>query len=618
MVTRTVRSYLASFVVVTLLVVAPEAAGQDRLLVLTNHLGYETNGPKRAVVRAADADRVTRFAVREYGSDREVLTGSPKKVGRVARWRDWSFWTIDFDEVAAEGEYYIECASERGAVRSFPFLIRKDVLERHALSDVVFYLKGQRSSGLLDRADARLSFHGSADRTVDLHGGWFDASGDYGKHLSHLSFSTYFNPQQIPLVVWSLFKSYERLEGRQNANFAQYKRRLLDEAIHGADYLVRARNPAGSFFRSVSAPGPGKRPEDRRVGADPRGMQIKKGVADPSAIAATSGTVDERTYEVSYRSGGGVAIAALALASACGATGDFTSAQYLDAAVGAFANLERRNVDLTNDGKENIVDEYCALSAATELYRATKQPRYKTAAAARAESLMRRLATDGRYRDYWRADDGDRPFFHASDAGLPVVSLLAYLEVADAAERPRLRDAVRKALTFELDVTNEVSNPFGYCRQLVQNKSGVRRSSFFFPHDTEAAPWWQGENARLASIAVASRLAARQFEQDEAFAGRLRAHARNQLNWILGLNPFDACMLQGTGRNNPPYMFFDSYQYANAPGGICNGITSGFSDEDGIDFNLTVAQTGADNDWRWGEQWLPHAAWFLLAVSIGE
>jgi hypothetical protein len=27
--------------------------------------------------------------------------------------------------------------------------------------------------------------------------------------------------------------------------------------------------------------------------------------------------------------------------------------------------------------------------------------------------------------------------------------------------------------------------------------------------------------------------------------------------------------------------------------------------------------TGADNDWRWGEQWLPHAAWYLLAASIG-
>jgi hypothetical protein len=381
---------------------------------------------------------------------------------------------------------------------------------------------------------------------------------------------------------------------------------------------VRAKNPAGSFYRSVSAPGPGKKPEDRRVGADARGVQIKKRVADPGAVAETDAVADGRAFEVGYRAGGGVAIAGLAMASTCGASGDSSSAEYLAAAEAAFAYLEKNNLSLTNDGKENIVDDYCALVGATELYRATKKADYKAAADARAKRLVKRLTTGGRYENYWRADDGDRPFFHAADAGFPVVSLLYYAEVADESDRRSALDAVRKALGFDLAVTDEVANPFGYCRQYVQNKAGVRRTAFFFPHDTETAPWWQGENARLGSIAVAATLASKQFGQDPRFAHRLRALARNQLNWILGLNPFDTCMLQGAGRNNPPYMFFDSYQYTNAPGGIVNGITSGLSDEDGIDFNLTVAQTGADNDWRWGEQWLPHASWYLLAVALGE
>jgi len=88
----------------------------------------------------------------------------------------------------------------------------------------------------------------------------------------------------------------------------------------------------------------------------------------------------------------------------------------------------------------------------------------------------------------------------------------------------------------------------------------------------------------------------------------------NQLNWILGLNPFDSSMMFGVGRNFPRYMFFDSWEFTNAPGGISNGITSGFRDEDDIDYNLTYKETGADNDWRWQEQWLPHTAWYLLAV----
>ena len=73
---------------------------------------------------------------------------------------------------------------------------------------------------------------------------------------------------------------------------------------------------------------------------------------------------------------------------------------------------------MTNDGKDNIVDDYCALTAATELYRATKKARYKAAADRRARSLMERLISGGEFHDYWRADDHDRPFFHASDAGV--------------------------------------------------------------------------------------------------------------------------------------------------------------------------------------------------------
>ena len=191
-----------------------------------------------------------------------------------------------------------------------------------------------------------------------------------------------------------------------------------------------------------------------------------------------------------------------------------------------------------------------------------------------------------------------------------------------AHERTKALDAVRKSLAFELAVTAEVANPFGYSRQLVQSKDGAstRRTSFFFPHDTETAPWWQGENARLGSMAAAAHLAALAFagspnDADRALAISLRAFGRDQLNWILGLNPYDACMLHGHGRNNIPYIFFESYEYTNAPGGICNGITGGYTDDTGIDFGLRFAATGKDDDWRWAEQWLPHASWYLLAVA---
>ncbi len=83
-----------------------------------------------------------------------------------------------------------------------------------------------------------------------------------------------------------------------------------------------------------------------------------------------------------------MSIAALALASTMPIGGDMPSSAYLKAAEEAFAFLEAHNTELLNDGKENILDDYCALMAATELYRATNNASYKAAADRRADHLM--------------------------------------------------------------------------------------------------------------------------------------------------------------------------------------------------------------------------------------
>jgi GH18 family chitinase len=583
-------------------------------LVLVNHLGYEQDGPKRAVIQGAPGDAVSACSLVNADDGQRSALESARAVGPVARWRDWTYWTVDFSSRTRPGRFRVVCTTPRGEIASSTFEVQRHLLETHTLSDVLFYFKGQRSSGALDEADRRLPLEGGGGAPVDAHGGWYDASGDYGKHLSHLSYSTYFNPQQLSLTAWSLAKTVDLLERRSDPLFRQHLRRLRDEAAWGADYLVRVKVPGGSFYRSVSAPGPAKRPDDRRIGRDARGMNVKTAASESSVVAATGAALDQRAYQSSFRAGGGMAIAALARASVMQLSGE-KRGEYRRAAEDAWAFLAAHNPSLTNDGRENIVDDYCALLAATELYNATRQPSYKAAADARAERLLARLQP--KPRAYWRADDKDRPFFHPADAGLPVVSLLEYLEIADGPARDRVLAGVRRSLEWELATTAEVANPFGLARQLVQMAKGERDKRFFFPHDTETAPWWQGEDARLASLAFAARLALPHFATDKAFAARLSGYGQDQLNWILGLNPFDASMLEGTGRNNPPYRFFDSFEYSNAPGGIVNGITAGFKDPQGIDFNLPIAETGADHDWRWGEQWLPHTSWYLLAVAAG-
>src|SRR6202012_5185008 len=141
--------------------------------------------------------------------------------GAVGKWQHRQFWTIDFTPYTAAGTYRLRV---NGAT-SWPFIIGNNVLEKATLSDILYYFKGQRAAGLLDQADHHLPLPAaarinpasaipSAVDTLDLHGGWYDATGNYGKHLSHLSFSSYFNPQQIPFVVYSLLKTNELLAHR--------------------------------------------------------------------------------------------------------------------------------------------------------------------------------------------------------------------------------------------------------------------------------------------------------------------------------------------------------------------------------------------------------------------
>jgi hypothetical protein len=582
--------------------------------VLVDQVGYDLQAAKQALVSTDANQSLHDFQVIDANTGKPVLSGHLQDTGPVAKWGGQHYWRADFSSLKTPGRYYLELKEDGACVRSDEFLLQDDVLERNTFSNVVYYFKGQRSSGLMDKMDRRLPSPYDTSATLDIHGGWYDATGDYGIHLSHQNLTSYFNTQQLPLVVWSLLRSYQQLDARHDQNFGQYLRRLLDEGLFGADFLVRDKRPDGSFYQSIDAPGPGKLPQDRRIGDPNWRTQIKRNVNDTTEqVTPTHGP---HAYEASFRAGGGLSIAALALASTMDADGDFTRQDYLHAAEAAYRFLDAHNKELINDHVENIVDDYCALLAATELYRATHDDAWRQAAQHRAESLMARLTTHDGQQDYWRADAGTRPFFHPTDAGLPVVALLEYAGIASPEQQKAVRDVVRRSLAYELRVTNEVNNPFGYARQLVRMGNGTVRTAFFFPHDSEAAPWWQGENARLASLAAAARMAAPLFADDPAFHAKLENYAWDQLHWILGRNPYSTSMLMGSGQRNAQYMFFRSYEYTSAPGAIINGITAGLDDEDGIAFNLGYAQTGRDDDWRWTEQWLPHDAWYLYAVSL--
>ncbi|ALG50856.1 TPA: glycoside hydrolase family 9 protein [Vibrio parahaemolyticus] len=560
------------------------------MLLLTNHIGYERLGPKKAIIQT-EQPHLSSYTAQLIcaTSEQTVATFAVEEQGKVANWHQGYFYLIDFSSFTDSGNYFLQVEDSRSSY----FTVGEHILLNQTLSDVIHYFKSQRCGGVFDQQDRQVPVL-NANQTVDVHGGWYDASGDVSKYLSHLSYANYLNPQQTPMVVWNILKGLSLLEGSED--IAAFTRtRLIEEALFGADFLVRMQNEKGFFYMTVFDKW-SKDTAQREICAYETQLGHK---------------FDD--YQAGFRQGGGVAIAALAAASRLGVHGEYDQQKYRNAAENGYWHLKEHNTQYLNDGEENIIDEYCALLASVELFKATKETRYLEESRLWAQRLVARQMSDEQIQHFWSANqDGSRPYFHAAEAGLPGIALCEYLAIEDdSVQTESVKCIVNRACEFEIKISNKVTNPFGYPRQYVKGVNESKRDAFFVAHNNESGYWWQGENARLGSLATMAYLAQPHIASQE-IQQQLSVFAQDALNWIVGLNPYDMCMLDGHGRNNPDYL--PQYGFFNAKGGVCNGITGGFEDEEDIAFNPPAQKDDILQNWRWGEQWIPHGAWYLLAV----
>ena len=557
-----------------------------------DQVAYDQMAPKFAVLESSRELPVTsRFELQDAQTLSDGFTGTLGNAQECVGWFPGRyFYRLDFSAFQRPGHFRLEMTLGGKHHDSFAFEIGNNALATQTVPAVISFYQHQRANTPEElKADAHLILYGSTN-TVDLRGGWCDASGDVSKYFSHLAYANFMSPQQTPLVVWSMVNTVETASPLLNR--LQAKAPLLDEAIYGADYVLRSLSPSNYFYMTVFS----------YFNKDPTARRVV-------GLLANSKTTSD--YQCAYREGGGMAIAALARISQWKVHGEFSSQEYLAGAERAFAHLQVNNTNYDDDGKENIIDDYCALMAATELWIATDKAVYREAARQRARNLAGRMSPAG----YFIANDSNRPFWHASDAGLPVIALARYLDKeTDPKARAAALDTIRKALDYNLRVTGEVSNPFGYARQSFLFRGEVE-DGFFIPHENESGWWWQGENARLASLATAAIVGGRLVYPGPGAFGvktELADFASQQIAWILGENPYDMCFMYGFGENNVPHMS-SNFGHGSGRGGISNGITGkdGAADGSGIDFKIHAD----GNEWRWTEQWIPHAAWFLQAVA---
>lgn len=116
-----------------------QVARADEAKILTNHVGYDAVGPKHAVILGSTRDQFTSCSLQDARNHQSVLDIPAQHAGPVKKWRDWDFWTIDFDSFSTEGTYYLVCASGDRSIHSYPFAIQGLLLERSTLSDAIYF-----------------------------------------------------------------------------------------------------------------------------------------------------------------------------------------------------------------------------------------------------------------------------------------------------------------------------------------------------------------------------------------------------------------------------------------------------------------------------------------------
>lgn len=558
-----------------------------------NQVAFDVRAPKHAIVALPIGETARRFMVYQGASIvyQSHLTAQPT----FTEWGQGAqYYLADFSSIKRQGKFHVVVNTPKQQVTSTSFSINHNAYFKLTAKSLLNYFTLSRHTNPQDKS---IRINGT-ERYVNVAGGWVDSGSDQSKHLSHSSQSNYLVSQQGALAAWAMAKSYNKLN--QLYDQRALTQQLAEEVIWGADYLHRILDSVGYFYSSVFD---------------------NKGSADERLVTGYDEIENDHTinYQAAFREGAGIAIAALVkaheLSNTTGVQGEYSAKQYLADAERAFDHLQTNNLRYVDNGKENIIDDYTALIAATELYQSTKKTKYLKAARHRAYNLNTRMTSQG----WFISDDGERPFYHGVEAGLPIIALVDYLTIEhDKHIKIKTKRTIKLSLDYQLALNSQVANPFNLARQTFsvhdKNLSAKQQEGFFIPHTNKNDSWWQGENSRISSLTAAAIWGGKitHGHSRGAFGvnNELAAFAQSQMDWIMGKNPYQISMLYGFGVNNPPH---NKSSGTMLNGGISSGITGMTLNPHGR--GMTWAEGPDENNWRWTQQWLQHSAWYLLAMT---
>ncbi len=537
------------------------ASGETPILV--NHAGFVPGAGKYCVVRGREP------------ADFEVVdaaTQQPAFQGRLfAVQGDFGAFLVgDFSALKTAGTYEVRIAKARSA----SFRIAPDVYT-NAIKSAVSYFAVQRCGASTTgwHTPCHTDDGTRLDNGVhqDVSGGWHDAC-DLRKWV-------------VATIdgMLGLAAAAETLKSEQD------QARIIEELRWGNQYFLKMQEPAG-YLMNYCGGNDGNRWADNTVGADDRPIRTEPcGPCAQFRFITAQCAVIRLTRKADAAYAETCQAAALRCLDWCVKENVCKNPQHFGAALQACAALHKT---LGGD------------------------PRYETLAADYARSLLalqiaEPLDSADPVRGVFRGRSGDpKPFRSIVWNQLAFLGLCAILETfpnhPDAPTwKAGLAMYARNYLAAMAGRTGFGIIPYGFYADT--DPGGGRRIGqlwycWFMKPDERQDKWWVGINANLASAGVGLIKASRILD-DPALA----CLAQRQLDWILGVNPFDASTVEGVGRNQPAQFIATEFSppTPRIPGAVMCGIGGTAADQPEL----------APGSWQTCEYWTPMVCFTMWLMS---
>jgi hypothetical protein len=553
---------------------------------LINQVGYVPKAGKNVVTKGIKAGK---FEIIDLETRAVVFTG----FFRPDSGDFGNYSAGDFTELKRAGNYYIRYDT----LRSWPFIISKPVYQP-AMDMIVSYFSLQRcgssTTGYLSPCHLDDGVRMDNGKHQDVSGGWHDAS-DLRKWVDATIYA-----------MVGLAKTYELQDGPVNN-----REKILDELMWGNQYFLKMQEPQGFVMNYVG--GDVKKHSDSNRWTnneiEKEGGELR--FVKPDAGKSTNdmllfGTKDDRvirTDPVGMMGQYNFITAEAIVARITRTVRPEYSLQCLQAAKKCFDWCTPKS------DEENTGIIGASIQASLEMYKTTRLDIYKNFAISQASRLVNLQADKEAVISgfFYNSMTDKEPYKNIWQGCLEFISLCdltaAFPDYKDATVwKGMIAGYANNYLGYISGKNSFGIVPFGLFSG--KDPGGNRKAGnywyrYFMQPDPE---WWVGINSNLASAGV-GLIKAANILKDE----KLKAIGQRQLDWIIGVNPFNSSTIEMVGHNQPGHFPGSSFlpDVPVLPGAVLNGLGGDISDTPDI----------GNGDWQISEYWTPMAAYTLWLMA---